>query len=108
MSRFYGEFNTYHTMSVIYFEQYNKEYKVVVDTEDLKRILMYDNDWFIAIVDDRPLVLAHTATGEIITLGRFIMGVTDPSVTVTYANHNALDNRKENLLLTSKMGVGKS
>lgn len=71
---------------------------ILFDTDDLPRVSVLA--WRSAEANTQPGVFyAKSGTREQkrIMMHRFILGVTDPLVTVDHINHNTLDNRKANL-----------
>lgn len=82
-------------------------YEALIDTEDLEKVQSVGRKWFISTIQGRNVVTAHTIGNKhTIYLSRVILGVTDPSVIVDYANHDTLNNLKDNLIITSKSGSG--
>lgn len=81
--------------------------ETIIDTTELERVMSLGKRWFCSSVHGRCAVMAHAVgNGASIYLSRFILGITDPQVIVDYANHDSLDNRRENLLPLTKAGNG--
>lgn len=109
-------FNQYQTrgdVTVLYLERIDGSVlETLIDTEELRRLEDFGRRWFASDIQGRTVVQAHTVwdkhtgTSESIYLSRFLLGVTDPRVSVDYHNHDTLDNRKKNFIPLSSSGNG--
>lgn len=77
----------------------NSDKIVLVDEDDFERVNKYKWFSFYKKKNKRKKYIKSTSkiNGKQITLHRFILNVTDPSIHVDHINGNPLDNRKENL-----------
>ena len=98
-------------ITYIYFiNKKGEKFEVLIDTEDLERVINYKYKWNIRKVRKDIWYLASTVyLGSIegipkyttTELHRFILNIeNDPFAFIDHENHNGLDNRKENLRIT--------
>ncbi len=92
---------------IIVVNRKGKRFVILIDTEDLPRLIELDlswhvrydkctNEYYARAIKYHPQTEDRTYYEETILLQRFIMNVTN-NVVVDHHNHNRLDNRKENL-----------
>jgi hypothetical protein len=67
----------------------------LVDKEDLKRLSEYN--WNCLKIGYASTSIGGRKNKKMLYMHRFIMGVTDPKISVDHINKNKLDNRKSNL-----------
>jgi len=71
-------------------------YEALVDDEDFERI--NKNKWCSAVYKGKNRVDAmRRESNKVLRMHREILGITNPKVFIDHINHNALDNRKDNL-----------
>ena len=69
---------------------------ILIDEEDLDLVMRYS--W---CINARGYAHAHFGK-KWVTLHRYLLGITDPTVTVDHINGDPLDNRRENLRVCSQ------
>lgn len=112
------------TVSIMYITNRKEEvFEVLIDTEDIEKIqesgLCWSAGW--NVIKGDPFkghyyvkaskylgVINNKVEHESIYLHRLILGITDRFVLVDHINKNALDNRKENLRITTFGGNTKN
>ena len=111
---FCNEYKIDEDITYIYIVNRKKEeFKILIDTEDLQRLIDFDCNWHVRYDEDtgeyyvRAIKITYYENNKIfkkkiktILMQRFIMNVTSNKVVVDHHNHNRLDNRKENLFIT--------
>ncbi len=72
---------------------------IQIDPEDAW--LLDAHRWYIGCITDKHHYVMAKHQGKTIYLHRLIMGVTDRKLFVDHRNHDGLDNRRENLRVTT-------
>lgn len=110
---FHNKYNIIGDTTEIIIKQRNgKIFKVLIDTEDLQKLIDADLGWHVRYdkCTDDYYCRANKrhydendkfTYAETIMLHRFIKDVTDDEHVVDHHNHNRLDNRKVNLFVTA-------
>lgn len=107
MSKKFNEFKVMGDYSIIFIRKSNKTIEVIIDTEDLERVISIGS-WH-AIIDNTlqepNYYVCHrynnkTDGAGCVKLHRFIMNCPRDKV-IDHINHNTLDNRKKNLRIVS-------
>lgn len=70
--------------------------EILIDEEDLDLVMRYSFS-----VNGRGYAHAHI-NGKCITIQRYILGITDPDVTIDHINGDKLDNRRANLRVCTR------
>lgn len=80
-----------------------KNWLVQVDDEDLEKVSLYK--WHVHLDDTNVYAcrrVFQNGKRKKIYMHRFLMGVTDPDAVVDHDNRDGLDNRKANLIVTTR------
>lgn len=93
----------------IYCKHKGEEKVVLIDLDDLERVLNLDIALQIkSNYDGLNYYCTYRKDGKTIRLHRYIMNCTDPEVIIDHKNNDGLDNRKSNLRLVDKLVNGQN
>lgn len=102
-------------ITTIVIKQMNGDiHHVLIDTEDLEKVKIHNwhvrhsvtnGEYYVNATASLEYSKKHSKT---ILLHRLIMGVTDTFIYVDHINHDGLDNRRENLRITSNEQNGQN
>lgn len=89
-----------------------EKYKVLIDTEDLPKLIQFDQTWYISWSEKNKRAYIKSSYNSKIKnrkkttvfLHRFIMDFPSSDKDVDHLNHNFLDNRKQNLKIKDRYG----
>jgi len=106
----FNEYKIEGNTTILYFTDRKKnKYKILIDTEDLQKLIDFGYPWGVAYKPDIDSYYAKTTqyiscinrkvSNKNIELHRFIMNANKGEY-IDHINHNTLDNRKENLRIT--------
>lgn len=104
MNEHKNEYKIIGNLAIIHVACVGETYKVIVDKEDLEKLLSIR--WHAHKSNGKIVVAGHLTRDSTVNMPRVILNVTDRKVMVTHKNGNALDNRKENLVMLNRSQLG--